>query len=121
MLEIRGKFIEFSCVYGICCFWGKIYFIGFLWFCKQVILQFCVVKLFMVVSIVVFQVFGKYWDGDFDVISGYFYVIIIYNIFVSLVFYVFFLFYFVIWELFSFYSFVFKFFMVKFVIFFFFW
>ncbi|XP_011887802.1 PREDICTED: transmembrane protein 184B isoform X5 [Cercocebus atys] len=57
MSEIRGKPIESSCVYGTCCLWGKTYSIGFLRFCKQATLQFCVVKPLMAVSTVVLQAF----------------------------------------------------------------
>lgn len=116
MSEIRGKPIESSCVYGTCCLWGKTYSIGFLRFCKQATLQFCVVKPLMAVSTVVLQAFGKYRDGDFDVTSGYLYVTIIYNISVSLALYALFLFYFATRELLSPYSPVLKFFMVKSVI-----
>ncbi|KAJ8791679.1 hypothetical protein J1605_020401 [Eschrichtius robustus] len=66
MSEIRGKPIESSCMYGTCCLWGKTYSIGFLRFCKQATLQFCVVKPLMAVSTVVLQAFGKYRDGDFE-------------------------------------------------------
>uniref|UniRef100_G1TR71 Transmembrane protein 184B n=1 Tax=Oryctolagus cuniculus TaxID=9986 RepID=G1TR71_RABIT len=117
MSEIRGKPIESSCMYGTCCLWGKTYSIGFLRFCKQATLQFCVVKPLMAVSTVVLQAFGKYRDGDFDVTSGYLYVTIIYNISVSLALYALFLFYFATRELLSPYSPVLKFFMVKSVIF----
>ncbi|XP_012314364.1 transmembrane protein 184B isoform X5 [Aotus nancymaae] len=58
MSEIRGKPIESSCVYGTCCLWGKTYSIGFLRFCKQATLQFCVVKPLMAVSTVVLQAFA---------------------------------------------------------------
>ncbi|XP_021114657.1 transmembrane protein 184B isoform X4 [Heterocephalus glaber] len=121
MSEIRGKPIESSCMYGTCCLWGKTYSIGFLRFCKQATLQFCVVKPLMAVSTVVLQAFGKYRDGDFDVTSGYLYVTIIYNISVSLALYALFLFYFATRELLSPYSPVLKFFMVKSVIFLSFW
>ncbi|XP_017716771.1 PREDICTED: transmembrane protein 184B isoform X3 [Rhinopithecus bieti] len=104
MSEIRGKPIESSCVYGTCCLWGKTYSIGFLRFCKQATLQFCVVKPLMAVSTVVLQAFGKYRDGDFD-----------------LALYALFLFYFATRELLSPYSPVLKFFMVKSVIFLSFW
>ncbi|MEJ1271515.1 transmembrane protein 184b [Cricetulus griseus] len=66
MSEIRGKAIESSCMYGTCCLWGRTYSIGFLRFCKQATLQFCVVKPLMAVSTVILQAFGKYRDGDFD-------------------------------------------------------
>ncbi|XP_061740567.1 transmembrane protein 184B-like isoform X4 [Nerophis ophidion] len=67
MAEIRGKPIESSCMYGTCCLWGKTYSIGFLRFCKQATLQFCVVKPLMAVITVILQAFGKYKDGDFNI------------------------------------------------------
>uniref|UniRef100_A0A8C5Q3Q8 Transmembrane protein 184B n=1 Tax=Leptobrachium leishanense TaxID=445787 RepID=A0A8C5Q3Q8_9ANUR len=121
MTEIRGKPIESSCMYGTCCLWGKTYSIGFLRFCKQATLQFCVVKPLMAAITVILQAFGKYKDGDFNVASGYLYVTIIYNISVSLALYALFLFYFATRELLSPYSPVLKFFMVKSVIFLSFW
>ncbi|XP_072277344.1 transmembrane protein 184B [Pyxicephalus adspersus] len=121
MTEIRGKPIESSCMYGTCCLWGKTYSIGFLRFCKQATLQFCVVKPLMAIITVILQAFGKYRDGDFNVASGYLYVTIIYNISVSLALYALFLFYFATRELLSPYSPVLKFFMVKSVIFLSFW
>ncbi|XP_039621126.1 transmembrane protein 184B-like isoform X2 [Polypterus senegalus] len=121
MSEIRGKPIESSCMYGTCCLWGKTYSIGFLRFCKQATLQFCVVKPLMAMITVILQAFGKYRDGDFNVASGYLYITIIYNISVSLALYALFLFYFATRELLSSYSPVLKFFMVKSVIFLSFW
>ncbi|XP_068160792.1 transmembrane protein 184ba [Antennarius striatus] len=121
MAEIRGKPIESSCVYGTCCIRGKAYSIGFLRFCKQATLQFCVVKPLMAVITVVLQAYGKYKDGDFNVASGYLYVTIIYNISVSLSLYALFLFYFSTRDLLSPYSPMLKFFMVKSVIFLSFW
>ncbi|XP_018594131.1 transmembrane protein 184B isoform X2 [Scleropages formosus] len=121
MAEIRGKPIESSCVYGTCCLWGKTYSIGFLRFCKQATLQFCVVKPLMAMVTVILQAFGKYRDGDFNVASGYLYVTIVYNISVSLSLYALFLFYFATRELLSPYSPMLKFFMVKSVIFLSFW
>ncbi|XP_078093591.1 transmembrane protein 184ba [Mustelus asterias] len=121
MSEIRGKPIESSCMYGTCCLWGKTYSIGFLRFCKQATLQFCVVKPLMAIITVVLQAFGKYKDGDFNVASGYLYITIVYNISVSLALYALFLFYFATRELLNPYSPVLKFFMVKSVIFLSFW
>lgn len=54
-----------SCMYGTCCLWGKAYSIGFLRFCKQATLQFCVVKPLMAIITVILQAYGKYKDGDF--------------------------------------------------------
>uniref|UniRef100_A0A3Q2W5X5 Transmembrane protein 184B n=1 Tax=Haplochromis burtoni TaxID=8153 RepID=A0A3Q2W5X5_HAPBU len=110
-----------SCMYGTCCLWGRTYSIGFLRFCKQATLQFCVVKPLMAVITVILQAFGKYRDGDFNVASGYLYITIIYNISVSLSLYALFLFYFATRELLVPYNPVLKFFMVKSVIFLSFW
>ncbi|XP_046887594.1 transmembrane protein 184ba [Hypomesus transpacificus] len=121
MAEIRGKPIESSCVYGTCCLWGRSYSIGFLRFCKQATLQFCVVKPLMAAITVLLQAFGKYRDGDFNVAGGYLYVTIVYNISVSLSLYALFLFYFATKDLLSPYSPMLKFLMVKSVIFLSFW
>ncbi|XP_077930179.1 transmembrane protein 184A isoform X2 [Halichoerus grypus] len=65
MAEIRGKPIRSSCLYGTCCLQGMSYSIGFLRFCKQATLQFCIVKPIMALVTIVLQAFGKYHDGDF--------------------------------------------------------
>ncbi|RXN08319.1 transmembrane protein 184B-like isoform X1 [Labeo rohita] len=121
MAEIRGKPIQSSCVYGTCCLWGRTYSIGFLRFCKQATLQFCVVKPLMAMITVILQAFGKYRDGDFNAASGYLYVTIIYNISVSLSLYALFLFYFATRDLLEPYGPMLKFLMVKSVIFLSFW
>uniref|UniRef100_A0A671P1M0 Transmembrane protein 184B-like n=1 Tax=Sinocyclocheilus anshuiensis TaxID=1608454 RepID=A0A671P1M0_9TELE len=110
-----------SCVYGTCCLWGRTYSIGFLRFCKQATLQFCVVKPLMAMMTVILQAFGKYRDGDFNAASGYIYVTIIYNISVSLSLYALFLFYFAARDLLEPYGPMLKFLMVKSVIFLSFW
>ncbi|KAK0150274.1 Transmembrane protein 184B [Merluccius polli] len=110
-----------SCVYGTCCLRGRSYSIGFLRFCKQATLQFCVVKPLMATVTVVLQAYGKYKDGDFNVAGGYLYVTIIYNVSVSLSLYALFLFFFATRQLLSPYSPVLKFLMVKSVIFLSFW
>lgn len=94
MSEIRGKPIRSNCMYGTCCLVGKTYTIGFLRFCKQVTLQFCLVKPIMAFVIIILQSFGHYRDGDWSPNGGYLYVTIIYNISVSLALYGLFLFYF---------------------------
>ncbi|KAL8175381.1 UNVERIFIED_CONTAM: hypothetical protein K2H54_021797 [Gekko kuhli] len=66
MVEIRGKPIVSSCIYGTCCLQGMSYSIGFLRFCKQATLQFCIVKPLMAVLTIILQAFGKYHDGDFN-------------------------------------------------------
>ncbi|KAJ9594989.1 hypothetical protein L9F63_013711 [Diploptera punctata] len=88
MSEIRGKPIRSNCMYGTCCLVGKTYTIGFLRFCKQVTLQFCLVKPVMAFVIIILQRLDMNPDG------GYLYVTIIYNISVSLALYGLFLFYF---------------------------
>ncbi|KAK7166966.1 hypothetical protein R3I94_001383 [Phoxinus phoxinus] len=121
MAEIRGKPIQSSCVYGTCCLWGRTYSIGFLRFCKQATLQFCVVKPLMAVFTVILQAFGKYRDGDFNAASGYLYVTIVYNVSVSLSLYALFLFYFATRDLLEPYGPMLKFLMVKSVVFLSFW
>ncbi|KAJ1067750.1 hypothetical protein K5549_016404, partial [Capra hircus] len=93
MAEIRGKPVRTSCFHGTCCLRGMTYSIGFLRFCKQATLQFCVVKPVMALVTIVLQAFGKYHDGDFNVRSGYLYVTLVYNVSVSLALYALILFY----------------------------
>lgn len=121
MAEIRGKPIQSSCLYGTCCLSGMSYSIGFLRFCKQATLQFCVVKPIMAVITIVLQAFGKYHDGDFNVYGGYLYITIIYNFSVSLALYALFLFYFATSDLLRPYEPVLKFLTIKSVIFLSFW
>ncbi|XP_006859854.1 PREDICTED: transmembrane protein 184A [Chrysochloris asiatica] len=99
MAEIRGKPIQSSCFYGTCCLRGMSYSIGFLRFCKQATLQFCIVKPAMSALTIVLQAYGKYHDGDFNIHSGYLYISLIYNLSVSLALYALFLFYFATREL----------------------
>ena len=87
MSEIRGKPIRSDCLYGTCCLVGKTYTIGFLRFCKQATLQFCLVKPVMAFVIIFLQAFGHYRDGDWSPDGGYIYITIIYNISVSLALY----------------------------------
>ena len=84
MSEIRGKPIKSSCLYGTCCLGGKTYTIGFLRFCKQATLQFCLVKPIMAFIIIFLQSSGHYHDGDWNVTSGYIYITMFYNVSVSL-------------------------------------
>lgn len=58
-------------MYGTCCLRGRAYSIGFLRFCKQATLQFCVVKPLMAVITVILQAFGKYKDGDFKWVTSH--------------------------------------------------
>ncbi|XP_030646549.1 transmembrane protein 184A [Chanos chanos] len=121
MAEIRGKPIQSSCLYGTCCLVGMSYSIGFLRFCKQATLQFCVVKPIMACITILLQAFGKYHDGDFSVTGGYLYITIIYNISVSLALYALFLFFFATSDLLRPYEPVLKFLTIKSVIFLSFW
>ncbi|KAL7979307.1 hypothetical protein Chor_015331 [Crotalus horridus] len=110
-----------SCLYGTCCLRGMSYSIGFLRFCKQATLQFCIIKPVMAILTIVLQVFGKYHDGDFNIHSGYLYITIIYNFSVSLALYALFLFYFATMELLRPFEPVLKFLTIKAVIFLSFW
>ncbi|POI28515.1 hypothetical protein CIB84_007735 [Bambusicola thoracicus] len=121
MTEIRGKPIASSCLYGTCCLQGMSYSIGFLRFCKQATLQFCIVKPLMAIVTIILQAFGKYHDGDFNVRSGYLYITIIYNFSVSLALYALFLFYFATMDLLRPFEPVLKFLTIKAVIFLSFW
>ncbi|XP_003699255.1 transmembrane endosomal protein isoform X1 [Megachile rotundata] len=121
MSEIRGKPIRSNCLYGTCCLVGKTYTIGFLRFCKQATLQFCLVKPVMAFVIIFLQAFGHYRDGDWSPDGGYIYVTIIYNISVSLALYGLFLFYFATRDLLTPFEPVLKFCTIKSVIFLSFW
>ena len=121
MSEIRGKPIRSDCLYGTCCLVGKTYTIGFLRFCKQATLQFCLVKPVMAFVIIFLQAFGHYRDGDWSPDGGYIYITIIYNISVSLALYGLFLFYFATRDLLTPFEPVLKFCTVKSVIFLSFW
>ncbi|CAH1179550.1 unnamed protein product [Phaedon cochleariae] len=121
MSEIREKPIRSSCLYGTCCLSGKTYTIGFLRFCKQATLQFCLVKPIMAFIIIFLQAFGHYRDGDWSPDGGYLYITIIYNISVSLALYGLFSFYVATRDLLTPYEPVLKFFTVKSVIFLSFW
>ncbi|KAK1124701.1 hypothetical protein K0M31_020476 [Melipona bicolor] len=121
MSEIRGKPIRSNCLYGTCCLVGKTYTIGFLRFCKQATLQFCLVKPLMAFVIIFLQAFGHYRDGDWSPDGGYIYITIIYNISVSLALYGLFLFYFATRDLLTPFEPVLKFCTVKSVIFLSFW
>lgn len=121
MSEIRGKPIRSNCLYGTCCLNGKTYTIGFLRFCKQATLQFCLVKPLMAFVIIFLQIFGHYRDGDWSPDGGYLYITIIYNISISLALYGLFLFYFATRDLLTPYEPILKFCTVKSVIFLSFW
>lgn len=100
---------------------GKTYTIGFLRFCKQATLQFCLVKPLMAFVIIFLQYFGHYHDGDWSYNNGYIYITAIYNISVSLALYGLYLFYFATRDLLTPFEPVLKFCTVKSVIFLSFW
>lgn len=121
MSEIRGKPIKSSCMYGTCCLAGKTYTIGFLRFCKQATLQFCLVKPLVAFIIIFLQAFGHYHDGDWSANGGYIYITMLYNISVTLALYGLYLFYFATRDLLTPFDPVLKFCTVKSVIFLSFW
>lgn len=121
MAEIRGKNIEHSYVYCTCCIAGKGYTIGFLRFCKQATLQFCIIKPLMAVITLILQGFQKYHDGDFRPDGGYLYIMLINNFSITLALYGLFLFYFATKGMLKPYQPVLKFFTIKSVIFLTFW
>lgn len=121
MSEIRGKSIKSSCMYGTCCLSGHSYNIGFLRFCKQATLQFCIVKPTMSFIVILLQSYGYYEEGKWDADKGYLYVTLIYNVSISLALYALFLFYFATRELLRPFDPVLKFFTIKSVIFLSFW
>ncbi|KOB69345.1 Uncharacterized protein OBRU01_16973, partial [Operophtera brumata] len=56
MSELRGRPVRASCVNGTCCLAGATYTIGFLRFCKQATLQFCLIKPLCAFIIIFLQV-----------------------------------------------------------------
>jgi len=121
MSEIRGKPIKSSCWYGTCCLVGHSYNIGFLRFCKQGTLQFCIIKPVMSFVVIILQSFGLYHEGIWSITEGYLYTTIIYNISISVALYALFLFYFATRDLLRPFEPVLKFFTIKSVIFLSFW
>jgi len=121
MAEIRGKQIELSYLYCTCCIAGKGYTIGFLRFCKQATLQFCIIKPLMAALTLILQAFKKYHDGDFRPDGGYLYIMLINNLSISLALYGLFLFYFATKSMLKPYNPLIKFFTIKSVIFLTFW
>lgn len=121
MSEIRGRPIRSSWYYGTCCLQGKTYTIGFLRFCKQATLQFCLVKPLMSIVTLILESCGKYRDGDWSPDGGYLYITMIYNTSVSLALYGLLLFYQATKDMLSPYEPVSKFLTVKSVIFLSFW
>lgn len=121
MAEIRGKTIESSYMYFTCCIAGRGYTIGFLRFCKQVTLQFCIIKPLMAALTIILHAFKKYHDGDFRPDGGYLYIMLINNVSITLALYGLFLFYFATKSMLKPYSPILKFFTIKSVIFLTFW
>lgn len=121
MSEIRGKPIQTSWYYGTCLFKGRTYTIGFLRFCKQATLQFCIIKPLMSVLTLILQASGWYKDGDWTFGGSYIYITMIYNLSVSLALYGLILFYQATKDLLSPYEPVWKFLSVKSIIFMSFW
>nr|VZI23985.1 unnamed protein product [Spirometra erinaceieuropaei] len=93
MAEIRGKKVPYSWVFCTCCFSGQVFTIGFLRFCKQATLQFCLVKPLMAVAVIVMQSIGVYKHGIFSFSNGYLYTTIVLNISAFLALYALVLFY----------------------------
>lgn len=108
-------------MYLTCCIAGRGYTIGFLRFCKQATLQFCVVKPLTAALTIVLHAFGKYSDGNFSPNSGYLYIMLINNFSISLALYGLFLFYFATKSMLKPYKPVIKFLTIKSVIFLTFW
>lgn len=121
MSEIRGKPIQASWYYGTCFFKDRTYTIGFLRFCKQATLQFCIIKPLMSVLTLILQATGSYKDGDWSIGNSYFYITMVYNLSVSLALYGLILFYQATKDLLSPYEPVWKFLSVKSIIFMSFW
>ncbi|KAK6187597.1 hypothetical protein SNE40_005590 [Patella caerulea] len=121
MAEIRGKPIKSSWFWCTCCLSGRQYTIGFLRFCKQATLQFCIIKPVMAILTLILQAFGYYKDGNFSPARAYLYITLIYNFSISLALYGLLLFYFATRELLSAYEPVLKFCIIKSTIFLSFW
>lgn len=121
MSEIRGKPIQTSWYYGTCFFKGRTYTIGFLRFCKQATLQFCIIKPLMSMLTLFLQATGRYTDGDWSFGSSYLCINMIYNISVSLALYGLILFYQATKDLLAPYEPVWKFLSIKSIIFMSFW
>lgn len=117
MSELRGKPIQRSWYYGTCLFRDQTYTIGFLRFCKQATLQFCIIKPVMSILVLILQATGGYKDGDWSIGNSYLYITMVYNISVSLALYGLILFYHATKDLLSPYEPVLKFLSVKSIIF----
>jgi len=116
MSEIRGKPIKGDWATGPLCR-GQSYNIGFLRFCKQGTLQFCIIKSIMAFIVIILQLSNLYHDGNWSLADGYIYTMLIYNFSVSVALYALFLFYFATKDLLRPYEPVLKFCTIKSVIF----
>ncbi|CAH8648558.1 unnamed protein product [Heterobilharzia americana] len=121
MLELTGKTIKFSILYGTCCFAGKPYTILFLRFCKIATLQYTLIKPLTSFTSMILMATKKYTVGDFSLTSGYLYLFLINNITVTLAVYGLLLFYFATREQLKPFSPLLKFATIKSIIFFSFW
>eukprot|EP00042_Codosiga_hollandica_P025531 m.114799 g.114799 ORF g.114799 m.114799 type:complete len:437 (+) comp51901_c0_seq4:178-1488(+) len=90
---IKGKPFHPSWKSGTCCIPPFQYSHAFLRFCKRGTLQFCVIKPVMAVCIIVFSATGYYEDGDFHPDSAYPFIIVIYNVSISVALYALVMFY----------------------------
>jgi len=117
MSEIRGKPIKLDWAMGSFCLVGQSYNIGFLRFCKQGTLQFCIMKPLMSFIVIILQFSNLYHDGNWSPADSYIYTTIIYNLSISIALYALFLFYFATKDLLRPYEPVLKFFTIKSVIF----
>jgi len=117
MSEIRGKPIKSDWATGSFCLVGQSYNIGFLRFCKQGTLQFCIIKPLMSFIVIILQFSKLYHDGNWSPADGYIYTMIVYNLSISIALYALFMFYFATKDLLRPYDPVLKFFTIKSVIF----
>ena len=87
MAQLREMPMKRRCWDGTCCCPKRNYSIGFLRLCKQLTLQFCVVKPVMAVITIILEITDTYKDGEWSLTAGYTYITIIYNISVSIALY----------------------------------
>ena len=87
MAQLREMPMKRRCWDGTCCFPKGNYSVGFLRLCKQLTLQFCVVKPVMAVITIILELTGNYKEGEWSLTAGYTYITIIYNISVSIALY----------------------------------
>jgi len=85
--EIQGKPMHTSYMMCNCCLKEKQYDLRFLRFCKRATLQFCFLKPPMAIITIILASKGLYSEGNWNPTQGYLYLVIIYNISVSLALY----------------------------------